>query len=264
MFFEENTVQWDCSCSKVLEEPSTNQSENSNPMVTSTSDETAVDGGQTQQSDMKSLSVEYKSSSSRGQDISDTENEIIQTVDINTDRTKSKMSCGDKHSQILSTPNQDRRNRLVLDLSASQLGDNQNEQKERSEHPIQKTRITKLPPVLTLHLKRYTMDGNVAHKIESHVSYKEYLDVGKFMDSSSVDKGNSRYRLVGVVEHQGGPSMNSGHYVAYVRARRHVNQQQQRCSSSWFCADDDEIREVTLEEVLKRQAYVLFYERVEG
>jgi ubiquitin carboxyl-terminal hydrolase 16/45 len=81
---------------------------------------------------------------------------------------------------------------------------------------------------------------------------------------SSVDKDKCFYRLAGVVEHIG-PTMNAGHYVAYVRARRLEDQQQQSsCSSSWFCADDSNIREATLEEVLKRQAYILFYEKAEG
>jgi ubiquitin carboxyl-terminal hydrolase 16/45 len=78
-----------------------------------------------------------------------------------------------------------------------------------------------------------------------------------------VDKNNTIYRLAGVVEHRGGPFMNTGHYVAYVRAWKIKNQQQQSsCSSSCFCADDSNIREATLE-VLKCKPYVLFYERME-
>ncbi|KAJ1269292.1 hypothetical protein BS78_07G200200 [Paspalum vaginatum] len=291
LFFEGVTVERSCDCSKVAEEPSTNQSGNNNLVAISTN--TAVDGGQTEQSQMttcpneqpselNSMSVEYKCSSSSEQDSSDAESEIIQAMDTNTDRTDSKMSCGDKeyechdgnqeavsnllraqHSQILTTPNQDRSNQQVPDLSANQLGDNQNEQK-RSDRARQIPQITKLPPVLTLHLKRYIQDGQNFHKNEAHVNYKEYLDVRPFMDTSSMDRGSSIYHLAGVVEHHGG-SMNSGHYVAYVRARRLGNQQQRSsCSSSWFCADDKSISQVTLEEVLKRKAYVLFYERIEG
>lgn len=82
---------------------------------------------------------------------------------------------------------------------------------------------------------------------------------------SSVDKGSSIYRLVGVVEHRGTVSVLSGHYVAYVRAKKLGNLQQQgSCSHSWFCADDSTISEVSLEDVLKREAYILFYERMEG
>ncbi|KAJ1269289.1 hypothetical protein BS78_07G200000 [Paspalum vaginatum] len=301
-FFNGDTVEWRCGCSKVSEEPSTDQSENSNLMVANTNDETVVDGGQTersdrttcpneQASDLNSLSIECKYSSSSEQDSSDEESEIIQAMDTNADRTDSKMSCGDKeyecydglqeavssfrpaekhtnllraqHSQILITPNQDRRNQLVPDLSANQLGDNRHEEK-RSDRATQIRQITKLPPVLTLHLKRYIQDGERLHKNEAHVSYKKYLDVRPFMDTRSV-KDSSLYCLAGVVEHQGTGSLNSGHYVAYVRARRLGNQpHQSRCSSSWFCADDHTISQVTLDKVLEREAYILFYERMEG
>lgn len=58
--------------------------------------------------------------------------------------------------------------------------------------------------------------------------------------------------------------MNSGHYIAYVRARRLGNQQEgSSCSSSWFCANDGEITQVSIGEVLAIEAYILFYERVE-
>ncbi|OEL34355.1 Ubiquitin carboxyl-terminal hydrolase 1 [Dichanthelium oligosanthes] len=304
LFFKEQVVERNCDdCSKVLKEPSTNQSENGEQIVASTTDNTAVDGNQIEQSDRltcqieqsiepNSLSVKCKSSSSRQPDDSDAKSEIIQTVEANTEGINSGMSYGDKeiechggiqeavssclpaekqnnllspqHSQNLSTPNQDRRNQLGgLDLSASQSGDNQIEQKERSGCAIQTLRITKLPPVLTLHLKRYIKDGNVHHKSEAHPCiWFNYFFFSLIF--SSVDKDKSLYRLAGVVEHRGGPSMDAGHYVAYVRARRLGNQEQQSsCSSSWFCADDSYIREIPLEEVLKREAYILFYEKME-
>jgi ubiquitin carboxyl-terminal hydrolase 16/45 len=77
---------------------------------------------------------------------------------------------------------------------------------------------------------------------------------------SSEDKDNSSYRLVGVVEHLG-LCMDAGHFVAYVRPSC---PQQTNGSSLWFCASDADIREVSLEEVLKCEAYLLFYERIEG
>jgi ubiquitin carboxyl-terminal hydrolase 16/45 len=81
---------------------------------------------------------------------------------------------------------------------------------------------------------------------------------------SFVDKGSTLYRLAGVVEHIGKDTLKSGHYIAYVRARRLGNQQEgSSCSSSWFRADDCQIRQVTLEQVLNCEAYILFYERME-
>ncbi|KAM0898918.1 hypothetical protein ACQ4PT_021632 [Festuca glaucescens] len=70
---------------------------------------------------------------------------------------------------------------------------------------------------------------------------------------SSEDKDNSSYRLVGVIVHHGN-TPNDGHYIAYVWGS----------GSSWFCASDTIIREVSLEEVLGCEAYILFYERMNG
>ena len=76
-------------------------------------------------------------------------------------------------------------------------------------------------------------------------------------------KGNdsTAYRLVAVVEHMG--TMTGGHYVAHVRSGKIGGRQQQsRASKSWFYASDSQVRETSLEEVLKCEAYILFYERV--
>ncbi|XP_062195322.1 ubiquitin carboxyl-terminal hydrolase 2-like [Phragmites australis] len=298
LFFEE-VIEWRCdNCSKVYKELSTNQSENGEQIVASTNENTTFDGDQAEQSDRttcqneqsngsNSLSVECKSSSSRQPHGSDAQSQIVQIVDIITEGTNLGMSCGEKDSAACSTADkepechegileavssclpdekqtnlyQDRTKQIGPDHSAYLLKDDRNEQKDRNGDAIQTRLFNKLPPVLTLHLKR---TDNLQRKISEHVKYKEYLDVGPFIDPSSVDKDNSIYRLVGVVEHRGTGSLNTGHYVAYVRARRLGNHQQQSsCSHSWFRADDSVITEVSLEDVLKRQAYVLFYERME-
>ncbi|KAL6848392.1 hypothetical protein ACP4OV_021686 [Aristida adscensionis] len=122
--------------------------------------------------------------------------------------------------------------------------------------------ISKLPPVLTLHLKRYTTE---LHKMTAHVSFSEILDVGQFVDPSSKDKDNSLYRLVGLVEHRGAAtSLDEGHFVAYVRAGRTWSGHQSSNSSLWFCASDDTVEEISISEILKREAYILFYEQITG
>ncbi|KAK1606546.1 hypothetical protein QYE76_030219 [Lolium multiflorum] len=80
-----------------------------------------------------------------------------------------------------------------------------------------------------------------------------------FMDPSSEDKDNLSYRLVGVIEHIG-VGVNVGHYIAYVRASRG---QQGSGPSSWVCANDSIVRQASLEEVLRCEAYILFYERID-
>ena len=58
------------------------------------------------------------------------------------------------------------------------------------------------------------------------------------------------YRLIGVVAHHG-TTLSGGHYTCDVRAPG--------TEGGWFHCDDSNVKRVPLAEVLKRQAYVLFY-----
>ncbi|KAK3124006.1 hypothetical protein QOZ80_8AG0639200 [Eleusine coracana subsp. coracana] len=267
--FHGEVVNWRCdNCFKVYMELSTDQSEMDEQIVTSAKDTTTIDGDQAEQSDRtkckndqssgsNSLSVESKFLSSRQLHGSDAEDQNMQTVDRVTGGTNLGQHGEDVSIQKMY---QERKKQTEPDHSAYQLEDNRNEQKDGNAYATKTRRFIKLPAVLTLHLQR-SSTGSV--KISDHVRYKEYLDVEPFTDPSSMVK-NTIYRLVGVVEHIGTVSVEEGHYVAYVRARRLGNPEQQGiCSHSWFRADDSTISEVSLEDVLKRQAYILFYERIE-
>lgn len=73
----------------------------------------------------------------------------------------------------------------------------------------------------------------------------------------------NKYCLAAVVVHEG-PMLFEGHNFAYVRATRIGDQQQESSGTlSWFRASDEDVTKVSLEEVLKCQAYIIFYERVE-
>lgn len=124
--------------------------------------------------------------------------------------------------------------------------------------------ISKLPPILTIHLKRFNQDtrGRLS-KLNGHVVFKENVDLRPYLDSRCPDKkGECKYRLIGLVEHSG--SMRGGHYVAYVRGgdRRRAEEGQSNNKSVWYYASDAHVRETTLEEVLRCEAYILFYEKV--
>lgn len=60
------------------------------------------------------------------------------------------------------------------------------------------------------------------------------------------------YRLLAVVVHSG--VQNTGHYVTYRRGAL-------RNAHRWFYTSDTVVREVTIEEVLRQPAYLLFYDR---
>lgn len=70
------------------------------------------------------------------------------------------------------------------------------------------------------------------------------------------------YRLLGVVEHLG--TMRAGHYVAFLRGdERSRGKAEKECRSSvWYSASDAYVREVSLDEVLRCEAYILFYEKI--
>ncbi|XP_075516364.1 LOW QUALITY PROTEIN: ubiquitin carboxyl-terminal hydrolase 2-like [Primulina tabacum] len=112
--------------------------------------------------------------------------------------------------------------------------------------------ISKAPSVLTIHLKRFSQDarGRLS-KLNGHVNFRETIDFNPYMKPRCTNGGKSTYRLLGAVEHSG--SMRSGHYVAYMRGG-------QGDSTIWYYASDTHVRQVSLEEVLSCEAYILFYE----
>ncbi|XP_076882907.1 ubiquitin carboxyl-terminal hydrolase 2-like [Bidens hawaiensis] len=113
--------------------------------------------------------------------------------------------------------------------------------------------INSVPPILTIHLKRLSQDAHGRlRKLNGHVDFKEIIDLEAYMDSRCKDKGRYEYRLIGVVEHIG--TMMGGHYVAYVRGGKG--------GKLWYNASDAYVREVSLEEVLRCEAYILFYQQM--
>eukprot|EP01034_Spumella_vulgaris_P025176 gene25176-31605_t len=80
----------------------------------------------------------------------------------------------------------------------------------------------------------------------------EHQNTKDHQAQTSTTSVSTLYRLCSVVVHSG-RSPHSGHYVAYVRR-----------NDSWFLVDDLHVRRVTLEEVQRQRAYILFYQRVSG
>ena len=97
--------------------------------------------------------------------------------------------------------------------------------------------VQPLGRALLLHLKRY--DYETQRKLNEPVFLDRVLTFG-----------TARYEFTALIEHQG-RSMQSGHYVAYVRSTNY-----------WLCNDKDVVQ-VTWNDVEKRQAYLLAYVRVD-
>ncbi|XP_044499848.1 ubiquitin carboxyl-terminal hydrolase 2-like [Mangifera indica] len=122
--------------------------------------------------------------------------------------------------------------------------------------------INNAPPILTVHLKRFSQDtrGRLS-KLNGHVNFSEMINLRPYTDPRCTDQEKYDYRLVGVVEHLG--TIRGGHYVAYVRgAKIKGKQEKENEGCVWYHASDAYVRESSLEEVLRCEAYILFYEQL--
>jgi hypothetical protein len=122
--------------------------------------------------------------------------------------------------------------------------------------------LVSVPPVLTLHLKRFAVNVRTTHKLSAHMPFPLELNLAPFCGPreppetlaqlAQPQPGGSRYALVAVVEHRG--SLTSGHYVAYVRSSAGPVR--------WHYFSDTHVSEATEATVLAAQAFLLFYARV--
>ncbi|KAL4273787.1 hypothetical protein GQ457_13G016960 [Hibiscus cannabinus] len=121
--------------------------------------------------------------------------------------------------------------------------------------------INKAPPILTIHLKRFCQDarGRLS-KLKGHVNFRETVDLRPYVDPRCKDIDNCIYSLVGVVVHSG--TMRGGHYIAYVRGgEKRKGAATEHVGSEWYYASDQHVRQASIGEVLRCEAYILFYEQ---
>ncbi|KAM3872922.1 ubiquitin carboxyl-terminal hydrolase 45 isoform 2-T2 [Diretmus argenteus] len=136
--------------------------------------------------------------------------------------------------------------------------------------------ISSLPPVITLHLKRFHQAGMNLRKVNRHVDFPLILDLAPFCSATCKNLAAGErvvYSLYGIVEHSG--SMRGGHYTAYVKVRspqrkseqhrRNLSGAREAGSSShaqWVYVSDTTVQTVPESRVLNSQAYLLFYEEM--
>ncbi|XP_056299859.1 ubiquitin carboxyl-terminal hydrolase 45 isoform X4 [Pseudoliparis swirei] len=136
--------------------------------------------------------------------------------------------------------------------------------------------ISLLPPVITLHLKRFHQAGMNLRKVNRHVDFPLILDLAPFCSAYCKNLAADErvlYSLYGIVEHSG--SMRGGHYTAYVKVRapqRKTDQHHRNLSGAreagssfqgqWVYISDTTVQTVPESRVLNSQAYLLFYEEL--
>nr|XP_056721660.1 ubiquitin carboxyl-terminal hydrolase 8 [Euleptes europaea] len=112
---------------------------------------------------------------------------------------------------------------------------------------LKKIEIWKLPPVLLVHLKRFSYDGRWKQKLQTSVDFPlESLDLQQYVIGPKINL--KRYNLFAVSNHYGG--LDGGHYTAYCK-----NAAKQR----WYKFDDHEVSDISSSSVKSSAAYILFY-----
>ncbi|CAH2053994.1 unnamed protein product, partial [Iphiclides podalirius] len=116
---------------------------------------------------------------------------------------------------------------------------------------VKKLDISRLPPVLVVHFKRFYVDpkeysSNAYRKRQTYIDFPlEELDMSQF---SLHCPGNPMYNLYAVSNHYG--SMEGGHYTAYCKSSVY---------GKWYKYDDHVVTEIPASEVKSSAAYILFY-----
>ncbi|RVE52557.1 hypothetical protein evm_002676 [Chilo suppressalis] len=116
---------------------------------------------------------------------------------------------------------------------------------------VKKLDISRLPPVLVIHFKRFYVDPkeysqNAYRKRQTYIDFPlEELDMRQF---SLHCPANPLYDLYAVSNHYG--SMEGGHYTAYCKSSVY---------GKWYKYDDHVVTEISAGEVKSSAAYILFY-----
>ena len=122
-----------------------------------------------------------------------------------------------------------------------------------TKEPSKQLTIERLAPFLVFQLKRFEHlpNGNNV-KLNQFVEFPPYMDMSKYCQYNR--KGNDSdnvppiiYELTGVISHNG--TVNEGHYIATLKIG----------DCKWFRFNDSMVFEVSQEQALKDNAYLLFY-----
>ncbi|CAL5337183.1 unnamed protein product [Camellia sinensis] len=149
---------------------------------------------------------------------------------------------------------QQRKSQLLPGVSDSEGSDSQEIHSESmmvKRDASKRILINKAPPILTIHLKRFSQDarGRLS-KLNGHVGFRDTIDLRPYMDPRCTEMDEYKFCLVGVVEHLG--TMRGGHYVAYVRGvKGNGKAEKENGDFVWYHASDANVREASLEEVLR-------------
>ncbi|KAM6895348.1 ubiquitin carboxyl-terminal hydrolase 15 isoform 2-T2 [Xenentodon cancila] len=120
---------------------------------------------------------------------------------------------------------------------------------KQHQQATKKLDLWSLPPVLVVHLKRFSYSRYMRDKLDSLVDFPlRDLDMSEFLINPNA--GPCRYDLIAVSNHYGG--MGGGHYTAYAKNKD---------DGKWYNFDDSSVSPVSEDQIVSKAGYVLFYQR---
>ncbi|CAB1316995.1 unnamed protein product, partial [Coregonus sp. 'balchen'] len=117
------------------------------------------------------------------------------------------------------------------------------------QQATKKLDLWSLPPVLVVHLKRFSYSRYMRDKLDSLVDFPlSDMEMSEFLIDPNA--GPCRYDLIAVSNHYGG--MGGGHYTAYAKNKD---------DDKWYNFDDSSVSPANEDQIVSKAAYVLFYQR---
>ncbi|XP_020247704.1 ubiquitin carboxyl-terminal hydrolase 9-like [Asparagus officinalis] len=124
----------------------------------------------------------------------------------------------------------------------------------RTDKPLKKLDLWRLPEILVVHLKRFSYSRCMKNKLDTFVNFPVHgLDLSQYVKhNSDAARQTHVYELYAVSNHYGG--LGGGHYSAYAKLIE---------EDSWFHFDDSFVSPASEDSIQTTAAYVLFYRRVQ-
>lgn len=145
---------------------------------------------------------------------------------------------------------------------------------KQNRDAIKKVDISKLPPVLVIHLKRFyaSMDStNTYIKKQNFVHFPTIdFQISNYITRSlKQEHGSSTYKLYAVSNHYG--TMNRGHYTAFCKNAKTQSYVKNtfitflnaylfnQFNFRWYKYDDNYVTQIASNDVVSSAGYILFY-----
>ncbi|KAM7296793.1 ubiquitin carboxyl-terminal hydrolase 43 [Ixodes scapularis] len=123
---------------------------------------------------------------------------------------------------------------------------------ESRQQGVAQLALSSCPDILVVHLKRFHQSGRHHGKLATRVEVTQNdLDLGPHLCQQGSGLRGAKYDLYALCSHHGA-GLQGGHYTACCK---------NPVDGNWYLFDDARVRPATPEDLMARDAYLLFYQR---